>query len=90
MFRNSMRLDSGVAGKGDQVTFTDADGVQHSGVALSFQSDRMAVGVQDAQTPTVIVEGHRKDGSTYRKRVPNNSVWVVPYTAVVGTHNGSR
>lgn len=73
------------ARRNDVVTFKDKAGHVVNGVALEFRSDSMLVGVQSAEKPYVFVAGQRADGTAYTKRVPNNAIWAVPYTAIMAT-----
>ncbi len=65
---------------GNRITFRNGFGKVLSGIVLKFQSDSLLVGVQSYSHPWVKVCG---------KTVPNNSLWVVPFTHVVSTSHGT-
>lgn len=73
------------AAKYDTVVFKDTNGVQHSGVALEFRSTYMLVGVNNPEKRMVTVQTRGKDGTPKLTKVPNNSVWSVPYDSVTHT-----
>ncbi len=66
---------------GDRITWKDAAGHIVDGVCLHFRSDHMVAGTQ-ANPPYVWVYDHKQERD---KRVPNNVLWVVPYTSVIAT-----
>ncbi len=66
---------------GDRLTWKDSSGKVVEGIALHFRSDHMVAGTQ-ASPPNVWVYDHKLGRD---KRVPNNVLWIVPYTSVIST-----
>ncbi len=76
---------------GNRVKFKDSSGKVVEGVALRFRSDSILVGVQDAAKPFVRICVHTKpDGTRVLGNVPNNSLWVVPFSDVIETLNNQK
>lgn len=73
------------ARKYDSVVFKDSSGKKVTGVALEFRSSYMLVGVQRTDKPYVVMNTRKKDGTPITTRVPNNSIWSVPYECVLET-----
>ncbi len=61
---------------GNRVSWLNKHGRMLSGIVLKFQSDSVLVGVQSVLRPYVRVCG---------KMVPNNSLWAVPFDAIVNS-----
>ncbi len=83
------------ANKGDRVRFKDASGKTLDGLVLGLRGTDSLVGVQSTEKPQLWgelrtdfgkVRTHKVTGRPLMGWIPNNSIWVVPFTSITETY----